>query len=59
MSELSLIYGRIPGCTLNGFDFGPDSLLYAPSPYESRIVKVDAESGEMITALDGLVVNQT
>lgn len=30
---------------LNGFDFGPDGMLYSPQPFLKRIVRVDPETG--------------
>ena len=32
---------------LNGFDFGPDGMLYSPQPFLKRIVKVDPETGSI------------
>lgn len=50
-----LIFGGLPGCALNAFDFGPDGFLYAPMFAETGlIVRIDVESGEMITVIDGL-----
>jgi sugar lactone lactonase YvrE len=54
VSEPRLIFGGLPGCAVNAFDFGPDGFLYAPSPYEGRIVRIDVDSGEVTTILDGL-----
>ncbi len=38
---------------LNGFDFGPDGMLYAPQPFLGRIVRVDPDSGAMDLVTDG------
>lgn len=32
---------------LNGFDFGPDGMLYSPQPFLGRIVKIDPETGAL------------
>lgn len=32
---------------LNGFDFGPDGMLYSPQPFLGKIVRIDPESGAM------------
>jgi len=34
---------------LNGFDFGPDGLLYAPQPYLGRIVRLDLSADPIDT----------
>lgn len=38
---------------LNGFDFGPDGLLYGPLWFKKSIVKVDVETGKMDVVADG------
>lgn len=37
---------------LNGFDFGPDGMLYAPQPFLQRIVRIDPETGATTTVAD-------
>jgi sugar lactone lactonase YvrE len=32
---------------LNGFDFGPDGFLYSPVPFQSKIVRIDVDTGEI------------
>ena len=32
---------------LNGFDFGPDGMLYSPQPFLGKIVRIDPETGAM------------
>ena len=39
---------------LNGFDFGPDGMLYAPQPFLSRIVRIDPDTGDLAVLADGL-----
>ncbi len=39
---------------LNGFDFGPDGMLYSPQPFLGQIVKINPESGVMETLTEGL-----
>lgn len=39
---------------LNGFDFGPDGMLYSPQPFLGRIVRIDRETGAMTTVTDTL-----
>lgn len=39
---------------LNGFDVGPDGMLYAPQPILSRIVRIDLETGDLEVVADGL-----
>jgi sugar lactone lactonase YvrE len=39
---------------LNGFDFGPDGMLYAPQPNRGTIVRIDPQSGAMETVAQGL-----
>lgn len=53
-SEPRLVFGGVPGCALNGFDFGPDGLLYAPNPAAGTISSVDLASGEVAVVMDGL-----
>lgn len=52
--EPRLVFGDVPGCALNAFDFGPDGLLYAPNPIQGTVSAVDLESGETMVILDGL-----
>lgn len=39
---------------LNGFDFGPDGYLYAPQPFQKRVVRIDPDSGAMTTVSEEL-----
>ncbi|HET7357914.1 MAG TPA: hypothetical protein VFJ09_14690 [Nocardioidaceae bacterium] len=39
---------------LNGFDFGPDGMLYSPQPYQSRIVRINPNTGAMTVVADKL-----
>lgn len=39
---------------LNGFDFGPDGMLYSPQPFQSRIVRVNPETGAISVVASGL-----
>jgi sugar lactone lactonase YvrE len=34
---------------LNGFDFGPDGLLYAPQPLQGKVVRINIDTGDMQT----------
>jgi sugar lactone lactonase YvrE len=43
-------------CATNGFDFGPDGLLYGPRFFESEVVSINVDSGEMLTVADGFGV---
>jgi sugar lactone lactonase YvrE len=38
----------------NGFDFGPDGLLYAPRPYSAQIVSVDVDTAEVNVVASGV-----
>jgi len=38
----------------NGFDFGPDGLLYAPRPYIAQIVSVDVDTAEVNVVASGV-----
>ncbi len=38
---------------LNGFDFGPDGMLYSPKPFLGKIVKIDPQSGVMTVLTEG------
>ncbi|HEX6249536.1 MAG TPA: hypothetical protein VFZ64_16830, partial [Nocardioidaceae bacterium] len=39
---------------LNGFDFGPDGMLYAPQPFKGQIIRIDPDTGEKTTIAQGL-----
>ena len=39
---------------LNGMDFGPDQRLYAPSFRHEKIVRINVDTGEMETVLEGI-----
>ncbi len=41
---------------LNGFQFGPDGLLYGPLWFRGQVVKVDVDKGTMTTVADGFKV---
>src|SRR5258708_145918 len=38
---------------LNGFEFGPDDLLYGPLWFKGQVVKVDVDKGELTVVADG------
>ncbi|SHL10323.1 SMP-30/Gluconolaconase/LRE-like region-containing protein [Bradyrhizobium lablabi] len=38
---------------LNGFEFGPDDLLYGPLWFKGRVVKVDVDKAELTVVADG------
>lgn len=38
---------------LNGFDFGPDGLLYGPLWFKGQVAKVDVDSGALTVVADG------
>ena len=38
---------------LNGFDFGPDNMLYGPLWFKGEVVKVDVETGKIETVAKG------
>lgn len=38
---------------LNGFDFGPDGLLYGPLWFKGQIVRIDVDTGAMETVAQG------
>lgn len=42
---------------LNGFDFGRDGMLYAPQPFLGRIVKINPDTGSMVTVAEGFGAN--
>ena len=39
---------------LNGFDFGPDGLLYAPQPFQGKVVRINPDTGQMSTVVSAL-----
>ncbi|MGZ4436213.1 MAG: hypothetical protein ACXVW6_01150 [Nocardioidaceae bacterium] len=39
---------------LNGFDFGPDGMLYAPQPFLGRIVRINPDTGKTTVVADKL-----
>jgi sugar lactone lactonase YvrE len=39
---------------LNGMDFGPDGMLYAPQPFVGRVVRIDVDTGVVAPIADGL-----
>ena len=41
---------------LNGFDFGPDGLLYGPLWFKGQVVKVDVDSGALQVVADGFAI---
>jgi len=45
-----------PGCGLNGMDWGPDGFLYGPRWFHGEVVRVNVESGEFHTVVDGFKV---
>ncbi|MGI1680185.1 MAG: SMP-30/gluconolactonase/LRE family protein [Cellvibrionaceae bacterium] len=38
---------------LNGFDIGPDGMIYGPLWFKKKIVKINPDTGEMQTVVDG------
>lgn len=38
---------------LNGFDIGPDGMIYGPLWFKQKVVKIDPDSGEMTTVAEG------
>jgi len=41
---------------LNAFDFGPDGYLYGPIYTQGKVVRIDVDTGEMTTVVDGFSV---
>ncbi|WP_375415606.1 hypothetical protein [uncultured Bradyrhizobium sp.] len=41
---------------LNGFEFGPDDMLYGPLWFKGQIAKVDVDKGELAVVADGFKV---
>jgi outer membrane protein assembly factor BamB len=41
---------------LNGFEFGPDDLLYGPLWFKGQVVKVDVDKGELTVVADGFKI---
>ena len=41
---------------LNGFEFGPDGMLYGPLWFKGQVVKVDVDKGTMATVASGFKV---
>lgn len=41
---------------LNGFDFGPDGLLYGPLWFKGQVVKVNVDTAEMTVVADGFKI---
>ena len=41
---------------LNGFQFGPDDLLYGPLWFKGQVVKVDVDKAELMVVADGFKV---
>jgi sugar lactone lactonase YvrE len=41
---------------LNGFEFGPDGLLYGPLWFKGQVVKVDVDKGDLTVVADGFKV---
>lgn len=39
---------------LNGFDVGPDGMLYAPQPFQGKVVRIDPDTGTATTVVSGL-----
>jgi len=42
----------VPGCASNGMSFS-EGFLYAPQPFEDRILRIDPDSGAITVATDG------
>jgi sugar lactone lactonase YvrE len=49
---------EFPGerCGVNAFAFGANGLLYAPRFFESEVVSIDVDTGEMLTVANGFGV---
>ena len=43
---------------LNGFQFGPDDLLYGPLQFKGQVVKVDVDKAELTVVVDGFKVSR-
>src|SRR5450755_3669141 len=41
---------------LNGFEFGPDDMLYGPLWFKGQIAKVDVDKGELTVVADGFKI---
>ncbi|MCG8492045.1 MAG: PQQ-binding-like beta-propeller repeat protein [Sneathiellales bacterium] len=41
---------------LNGFDFGPDGMLYGPLWFKGQVVKVNVDTGELNVVADGFKI---
>jgi sugar lactone lactonase YvrE len=41
---------------LNGFEFGPDDMLYGPLWFKGQVAKVDVDKGELTVVADGFKV---
>ncbi len=41
---------------LNGFDFGPDGMLYGPLWFKGQVAKVNADTGELTVVAEGFKV---
>jgi sugar lactone lactonase YvrE len=41
---------------LNGFEFGPDDMLYGPLWFKGQVVKVDVDKGELTVVADGFKI---
>lgn len=41
---------------LNGFEFGPDDLLYGPLWFKGQVVKIDVDTAELTVVADGFKV---
>ena len=41
---------------LNGFDFGPDGMLYGPLWFKGQVVKIDVDKGTMKVVADGFKI---
>lgn len=54
VNEPRLVFGGVPGCAINAFDFAPDGFLYAPNPFQGLILRVNVDTGEVTTVLEGM-----
>lgn len=41
---------------LNGFDFGPDGMLYGPLWFKGQVAKVDVDTGELTVVAEGFKI---
>ena len=52
---INTLRSGVPGCASNGMSWN-DGYLYAPQPFEDRILRIDQNTGDVTTATDGYAV---